>query len=119
MSQKINRWLTKKPKNVRKKKPVSSFQTKGISSQDILTRPSGGCRGFRSRVDTAEGQRTEARTASTRGRRQRRLAWRHLQKRSTGTWDMGNLECVRVEAADVNGDSCSRDAGRRSLSAAA
>lgn len=119
MSRKINRWLAKKPKNAREKKPVSSSQTEGISSQDILTRPSGGCRGFRSSLDAAQGQRTEARAASTRGRRQRRLAWRHPQKRSTGTWDVRKLECVRVEAADVDGDSRSRDAGRRSPSAAA
>ena len=40
MSQKINRWLTKKPKNVRKKKTFISFETNGITTQDILTRAS-------------------------------------------------------------------------------
>ena len=84
MSQKINRWLTKKPKNVRKKKTFISFTTKGITTQDILTWASSGCQGFQSRVDAAQGWWTEAHTPSTRGRRQSRLVWRHTEKHSTG-----------------------------------
>lgn len=73
----------KKTKTIRKKKTFIPFATKGITTRDILTQPSKGCQGFRSRVGAAQGWGTEVHAPSTWGRKQSPLVWRYTEKHST------------------------------------
>lgn len=81
MSEKINRWLTKRPKISERKRLSSHLQPK--ASLLGMTQPSKGCQGSRSRVGAAQGWGTEVHTPSTRGRKQSPLVWRRTEKHST------------------------------------
>lgn len=109
--------MADKPKNVRKKKPVSLLQPRASLSGHSDSDSSGGA-GVSGAGWTLPRAMDRGSHSLHAGTEAAPPGQETPQKRSTGTWDMGNLS-IRSGGCRCERRLCSVDAGTRSLSAAA